>query len=110
MVSVDHIVHAEPAARRSATRGDHEPAEVVDRLLWRDAQVMRHGLALAYYNPYFLLHSFTAQRLLPHAAWLEIFAEAGLQLLATEYASELVDSTRLEIGYLLRAAQGGGHG
>lgn len=75
----------------------------------RDPQVMRHGLSLAYYNPYYLLHNFTTQQLLPHATWLEMFAEAGLEVLATEYASELVDSTRLEIGYLLRAASGGRH-
>lgn len=75
----------------------------------RDPQVMRHGLSLAYYNPYYLLHNFTTQQLLPHATWLEMFAEAGLEVLATEYASELVDSTRLEIGYLLRAAGGGRH-
>lgn len=70
----------------------------------RDPNIMRHGLSLAYYNPYYLLHNFTTQQLLPHATWLELFAEAGLEVLATEYASELVDSTRLEIGYLLRAA------
>jgi len=73
----------------------------------RDPNVMRHGLSLAYYNPYYLLHNFTTQQLLPHAVWLEMFAEAGLQVLATEFASELVDSTRLEIGYLLQAVGGG---
>lgn len=72
----------------------------------RDPHVMRHGLSLAYYNPYYLLHNFTTQQLLPHATWLEMFAEAGLEVLATEHASALVDSTRLEIGYLLRAAGG----
>lgn len=72
----------------------------------RDAHIMRHGLSLAYYNAYYLLHNFTTQQLLPHATWLEMFAEAGLELLETEHASDLVDSTRLEIGYLLRAAGG----
>lgn len=75
----------------------------------RDPHIMRHGLSLAYYNPYYLLHNFTTQQLLPHATWLEMFAEAGLEVLATEFASELVDSTRLEIGYLLRAASGARH-
>ena len=77
----------------------------------REAQVMQHGLSLAYYNPYYLLHSFTAQQLLPHATWLELFAEAGLEVLATESTAESVDSTQLEIGYLLRAApvRGGQH-
>lgn len=76
---------------------------------WREANIMQHGLSLAYYNAYYLLHSFTAQQLLPHATWLELFAEAGLEVLATESTSEQVDSTKLEIGYLLRAAQGGRH-
>ena len=77
---------------------------------WGEANIMRHGLAQAYYNPYYLLHSFTAQQLLPHAEWLELFAEAGLDVLATESTAEQVDSTQLEIGYLLRATQGGRHG
>ena len=76
----------------------------------RDAHIMRHGLSLAYYNAYYLLHNFTAQQLLPHATWLELFAEAGLEVLATESTSEQVDSTQLEIGYLLRAARGDRHG
>ena len=74
----------------------------------REPQIMQHGLSLAYYNPYYLLHSFTTQQLLPHATWLELFAEAGLEVLATESTSATVDSTRLEIGYLLRAAHVGG--
>ncbi|MEP7245855.1 MAG: 2-ketoarginine methyltransferase [Gammaproteobacteria bacterium] len=76
----------------------------------REAQIMRHGLSLAYYNPYYLLHNFTQQQLLPHSTWLEIFTEAGLEVLATESTSEQVDSTQLEIGYLLRAAGGDRHG
>lgn len=75
----------------------------------RDPHIMRHGLSLAYYNPYYLLHNFTTQQLLPHGTWLEIFAEAGLEVLEIQYASELVDSTRLEIGYLLGAAGGAQH-
>ncbi|WP_211288289.1 2-ketoarginine methyltransferase [Xanthomonas theicola] len=76
--------------------------EVDDR--WDDPGVMQHGLSLAYYNAYYLLHAFTRQQLLPHAEWLELFATAGLEVLATESTAEQVDSTRLEIGYLLRAA------
>ena len=75
----------------------------------QEPRIMQHGLSRAYYNPYYLLHNFTAQQLLPHATWLELFAEAGLEVLATESTSEQVDSTGLEIGYLLRAAQGGRH-
>lgn len=72
----------------------------------REPHVMRHGLSRAYYNPYYLLHNFTRQQLLPHSEWLKIFAEARLELLTSETTSDQVDSTRLEIGYLLQAMQG----
>lgn len=66
---------------------------------------MRHGLALAYYNPYYLLHCFTKQLLVTDVDWLTIYAEAGLCLIAKETTSAQIDSTGLEIGYLLRRAQ-----
>lgn len=64
-------------------------------------RVMRHGLGLAYYNPYYLAHPFTEQRLETQAFWEGLFAECGLAVVAKEYADPQVDSTGLEVGYLL---------
>jgi 2-ketoarginine methyltransferase len=63
---------------------------------------MRHGLGLAYYNPYMLFHPFTEQRLERASFWLSIFERAGLEIVASQPADPTVDSTGLEIGYLLR--------
>ncbi|MCI0348626.1 MAG: 2-ketoarginine methyltransferase, partial [Acidobacteriales bacterium] len=68
-------------------------------------QAMRHGLALAYYNPYYLLHEFTNQQLITDSEWKSIFSEAELELIRQETTDENIDSTGLEIGYLLRKAQ-----
>jgi 2-ketoarginine methyltransferase len=54
-----------------------------------------------YYNYYIWLHSVTTQRLLPHAQWLELFAQAGYRVLHEERVDDVVDSTGLEIGYAL---------
>jgi 2-ketoarginine methyltransferase len=63
---------------------------------------MRHGLSLAYYNAYYLWHPFTNQRLETVAFWEELFAECQLKIVAREYTDPRVDSTGLEVGYLLR--------
>jgi len=65
-------------------------------------EVMKHGLALAYYNPYYLLHPFTNQRLETQSFWEGLFAECGLEMVAKEFTDPEVDSTKLEVGYLLR--------
>ena len=65
----------------------------------------RHGLGLAYYNPYCLLHPFTDQRLESDAYWTALFARAGLELVAKRSVDPRVDSTGLTIGYLLRGAR-----
>jgi 2-ketoarginine methyltransferase len=64
--------------------------------------IMQHGLALAYYNAYYLWHPFTNQRLETVAFWEELFAECHLEIVAKEYTDPRVDSTGLEVGYLLR--------
>ena len=73
---------------------DHRPA---------DPTVMRHGLALAYYNPYYLLHVLTEQRLETTEFWLDLFDEAEAVVVAHESVDPHVDSTRLEFGCLLTA-------
>lgn len=66
-------------------------------------EVMRHGLSEAYYNPYYLLHYFTNQKLETDAYWTDLFNDCGLKILAKEYPENCIDSTKLEIGYLLRS-------
>ncbi|WP_084960737.1 hypothetical protein [Thermoactinospora rubra] len=64
--------------------------------------VMRHGLARAFWNPYFLIHYFTRQRLAKKAYWDELFRRAGLTVAAFTTTDPRVDSTGVELGYLLR--------
>jgi 2-ketoarginine methyltransferase len=71
---------------------DHRPA---------DPAVMSHGLGLAYYNPYYLIHQITEQRLEPSSYWEAIYREAGLHVLAVEHPDPRYDSLRLKMGYLL---------
>jgi 2-ketoarginine methyltransferase len=74
--------------------------EVSDQI--HDRTQMQHGLARSYYNPYYLLHYFTNQKLETHEYWLSVFARAGFEVLARATTSAEVDSTGLELGYLLR--------
>lgn len=76
----------------------------VDQQLENPA-AMRHGLALAYYNPYYLFHPFTQQRLETCGFWERLFAEAGLEILDRATVDRNVDSTGLEVGYLLRRSR-----
>ncbi|WP_035723624.1 2-ketoarginine methyltransferase [Bradyrhizobium sp. ARR65] len=66
-----------------------------------DPRVMRHGLGRAYYNPYYLLHNLTAQRLAPIDFWEALFLEAGFRPIASGEVSFEIDSTGLEFGRLL---------
>jgi 2-ketoarginine methyltransferase len=67
-------------------------------------EVMRSPVGLGYYNPYFLLHPFTDQRLLPKRGWDEIFAEAGYETVIDEVTSAQADPTGLGICYVLKPA------
>jgi len=64
--------------------------------------VMKAPMGRGYYNPYFLLHPFTGQKLVPRAKWVEMFARAGFELLALEEVDRRVDPSGLGIGLLLR--------
>ncbi len=81
-------------ARLAVVEVDHRPA---------DPAVMRHGLGLAYYNPYYFLHTLTEQRLETTRFWLELFEEAGAVVLSHRTVDPRVDSTGLEFGCLLTA-------
>jgi 2-ketoarginine methyltransferase len=69
-----------------------------------DIKHMGDGLGLAYYNPYSTLHPFTLQKLESPSFWEAVFHDAGLKILACLTTDTNVDSTGLEIGYLLRCA------
>jgi 2-ketoarginine methyltransferase len=69
-----------------------------------NSSVMRHGLARNYWNPYYLLHYFTRQRLEKEPFWDALFTRAGLRTLARATTDRRVDSTGVELGYLLRGA------
>lgn len=67
--------------------------------------VMRHGLATNFWNPYYLIHYFTHQRLEKRAYWDNLFTRAGLQVTSFVTTDSRVDSTGLELGYLLRGPE-----
>jgi 2-ketoarginine methyltransferase len=63
---------------------------------------MRHGLGRNFWNPYFLLHYFTMQRLEKRTYWESLFRVAGLDVVAFTSTDPRIDSTGMELGYLLR--------
>lgn len=65
--------------------------------------IMQHRLALAYYNPYYLLHYFTNQKLATLCYWENLFHECGLEIIVKDHPNKFVDSTCLEVGFLLRS-------
>ncbi|HVG59544.1 MAG TPA: 2-ketoarginine methyltransferase [Hyalangium sp.] len=101
-----------------AQEGEAAVIELLDRLTQRfpelnlivievdyridDPRAMQHGLSLAYYNSYYLLHPFTRQRLETEPFWDRLFERGHLEIVAKDRVSADVDSTGLTIGYLLR--------
>jgi 2-ketoarginine methyltransferase len=73
--------------------------EVDDQI--EDPIVMQHPLARAYYNPYYLLHHFTGQRLEKRKFWDDLFARLSFKLVAEDTTDPEIDSTGLEFGLLL---------
>lgn len=66
-----------------------------------DPTVMNTGLGLGYYNPYYLIHHLTEQRLESVAFWKQLFEEARLRVLAIEHPDSAYDSLELKVGLLL---------
>lgn len=85
---------AHPGAYLAVAEVDYDPVVVKS-----------HGLGMAYYNPYYLLHEITAQRLETTEFWKALFAEAGARVVAEVTTDPNVDSTGLEVGFLLRSAE-----
>ena len=65
---------------------------------------MQHGLAKNFWNPYYLLHYFTRQKLEKKKFWESLFKSAGLKIVDLITTDPNVDSSGLELGYLLRKA------
>lgn len=65
-------------------------------------KIMLHSLSLAFYNPYYLLHYFTNQRLETPEFWERIFERCQLKVRAQGTADINVDSTGLVLGYVLK--------
>lgn len=83
-----------PNAVWAVVEMDHKPTSAA----------MRHGLAMAFYNPYFLIHAITEQRLETKEYWAEMFERLGLKTVAFDTPDERADSTGLQFGFLLAKA------
>ncbi|MFD8692526.1 2-ketoarginine methyltransferase [Streptomyces sp. NPDC059651] len=82
-----------PEARWLVVEMDHQPL----------APVMgTHGLAQTFYNPYFLIHAATEQRLETRSWWDEMFARLGLTTEAVANPDPRADSTGLQFGMVLK--------
>ncbi len=69
-----------------------------------DQVVLRTPIGRGYYNPYYLLHPLTNQRLMPIRRWKELFATAGYRLAAEETVDPCVDPSGLEVGLVFTPA------
>lgn len=69
-----------------------------------DDATLRGGLGRAFYNPYYLIHVITEQRLMDLDQWRALFARAGLETVAVGDPDPEVDSTGLLPGMVLRRA------
>jgi 2-ketoarginine methyltransferase len=67
-----------------------------------DEAAMKHPLAQNYYNAYYLMHPFTRQRLETREWWESLFADCGLDIAASSLTDPAMDSTGVEVGWLLR--------
>ena len=63
-------------------------------------------LALGYYNPYFLIHRLTEQRLLPVEEWGAIYREAGVEVVREVFPDPAYDPLGIKFGHLLRRREG----
>ncbi|MFD0689973.1 methyltransferase domain-containing protein [Actinomadura fibrosa] len=67
-----------------------------------DEAAMKHPLAQNYYAAYYLMHPFTEQRLETREWWEALFADCGLEIAASSLTDPAMDSTGMEVGWLLR--------
>lgn len=61
-------------------------------------ELLRTPIGRGYYNPYYLIHPLTSQRLMPIARWKALFERAGYRLVAEDTVDPQVDPSGLEVG------------
>jgi len=83
-----------PEAAWIVVEVDHRP----------DDERLQSNLGLAYYNPYYLLHAITCQRLETREFWVDVAAEAGFDIAASAVPEPSYDSLGLKFALLLRPA------
>ncbi len=66
-----------------------------------DHQKMKQGIEKQYYNPYYLIHTFTEQQLEPTKFWQTLFKKVGYAITKETVADIAIDPSKLEIGFLL---------
>jgi 2-ketoarginine methyltransferase len=71
-------------------------------LQWEDTGIMQTPVALAYYNPYYLLNPFTQQLLKPATYWEDLFVSCGLYIVKKFTIDPSLDPNGLTLGWLLR--------
>lgn len=76
--------------------------EVLDAI--DSPEAMEHPVAKAFWNPYFLIHYFTDQRLESQRYWEDLFERTGYEIVAGVTTADSVDSSGIELGYVLRAS------
>lgn len=74
--------------------------EVLDQM--NDPASMNHSYARNFWNPYMLIHYFTEQKLEKKEFWDRLFMDCGAQVVDLITTDHRVDSSNLELGYLLR--------
>jgi 2-ketoarginine methyltransferase len=69
-----------------------------------DQSILRTPIGRGYYNPYYLLHPLTNQKLMPIQRWKDLFAKAGYRLVAERVVDPRVDPSGLELGLVFTPA------
>ncbi len=69
--------------------------------VFSNKETMQDGIERGYYNPYYLLHTITNQRLEKKPFWRNLFQDAGYCITEELTADESVDPSKLEVGFLL---------
>ncbi len=92
IVMLKRIINIYPDSYWIVIEVDHRP---------EDSSVMSSGLGLAYYNPYYLIHNITEQRLEKLEFWNLLFQEVGLKVISIEHPDPVYDSLGLKVGFLL---------
>ncbi|WP_194948351.1 hypothetical protein [Actinomyces trachealis] len=95
VVQAVSLALARPSAHLGVVEVDNQSA---------NPKAMSDDFAKAYYNPYFLIHVLTEQRLLPLAQWRDLFADAGATILDERTTAREIDPTGFMVGFLLRSS------